>query len=227
MDYGTFIKDELAKFRLVLNECGVVGDDWRKYMAVKIRLLKGQFLFANNPRWPEFRARVQPLVRMRDGKIVWFGQKQGDLLAKVSLNEFNLAAEPEKFVIMPNKVLSPIESAGKIKVCFPSENPEIFRPSAVCVFQQLPDYLNFWGLLFEVCFDLGDVRKFYDKVLQCHIAEVRLYYYSCFRRNLKQCGQVLPTATPEDLNIGGVREVNKPKEPEKPTKVIRTPQHSR
>ncbi|MBR1824990.1 MAG: hypothetical protein IJ770_00185 [Alphaproteobacteria bacterium] len=226
MDYKSFIQDELSKFRLILLERGISGEAWRKYMAIKLRLLKGQFDFEGNPKWQTFRKRVQPLVRMRGNKIVWHGTESEDFLAKVSIDDFNLATEPEKFVIITNRVTSSLMPCGKIKVCFPSDNAGIFRPSAVCVFQQLPDCTSFIGLLFEVHLESADVRQCYDEVLKCHIVTVQLYYYSYIKNILAQRSQMLPDTEEEELEVRKVREVNKVKKPEKPNKVIRMPQRS-
>ncbi len=178
MDYKQFIQDELSKFRLILNECGVSGDEWRKYMAIKLRLLNGQFLFENNPLWKKFVSKVHPLVRVRNGNIVWHGHKTGDILTKISVTDFNRFIDAEKFDAELNPLTSSVLSGGRINVCFPSDSADVFRPSAECVFQQLPDRISMTGLLFEICLPFVDVQKCYNRVLKCHIATVELYYYS-------------------------------------------------
>ena len=226
MDYKLFIQNELSKFRLVLNANNVIGDDWRSYMAIKMRLLKGQFFFENNPLWRAFNLKVQPLVRIRNGNVVWHDPVAGDTLTKVSVKDFNDVATSEKFESELKPVTTSVLTGGKIKVYFPSDNAEIFRPSAECVFQQLPDRLMLVGLMFEIRLSSADVRQCYDPVLKCHVASVILYYYGYPKNVLAMRERELPSPEPEDLDVPKVREVNKVREPEKPNKVIRTPLRS-
>lgn len=210
MDYTNFFKDELSKFRLILNEHRVVGDGWRKYMAIKINLLKRQLGFEHNPFWPKFCSSVQPLVRVRDGKIVWHGKQGTDLLAKISLDELNRMAETGK-VITPEKVsVFSLQSAGSLSVCFPSENPDVFCPSAAAVFQQLPKHIKLNGLLFEIRMDSDDVRKCYDRVLQCHLASIMLYYYNGAKDISATQERETASAEPSVKKVHGVNKINTP-----------------
>lgn len=225
MDYKQFIQDELSKFRLVLNECGVSGDEWRNYMAIKMRQIRGQYCHENSPLWKKYVSRVQPLVRVRNGKVVWFGEEAGDFLAKVPFAKFKHLSVNSDIVL--KRLSAPVRISDNICVYFPSENAEIFCPSAECVVQQLPDLLHVQNLLFEVRLSSPDVRRCYDSVLKCHKAMVVLYYYRYPKNLLAARERALPSPEPEDLEVRKVREVNKVKEPEKPNKVIRTPQRLR
>ena len=227
MDYKQFIQDELSEFRLILIDRGVSGDEWRKYMAVKMRLLRGQFCFLGNPLWKTFKLKAHPLLRIRNGNIVWHGHQPNDTLTKVSVNDFNRLAGAGKFDAELTPVTASVLSGGKITVCFPSDNPAVFRPSVECVFQQLPDRLTLTDLLFEVRLSSDDAQRCYDHVLKCHLATVELYYYSYSPHILATRDRELPSPEPEDLNVRTTPEVNKVREPEKPNKVIRTPQRLR
>lgn len=215
MDYKQFIQDELSKFRLILIDRGVSGDEWRKYMAIKIRLLKKQFCFEGNPLWKKFVLKAQPLMRVRNGNIVWHNKEAGDILTKVSITDFNRLADAEKFDAELNPLTSSVLSGGKINVCFPSDSAEIFRPSAECVFQQLPDRITLTGLLFEIRLPSANVQKCYDNVLKCHLATVELYYYSYPFSILNARDRELPSPEPDNSEVRKVREVNKAKEPRK------------
>lgn len=221
MNYKDYIKDELTKFRLILIKNGIEGDEWGRHMETKMRLLNGIFAFKSNPRWNEFCARVQPMIRVRDGKIVWHGAQRTDYLTRISIADLPYILTFKNPNILLTKIYHELQPFKKLKVYFPSNDAVIFKPSAEYVFLQLPQELSLRGLSFEIRFKSTDVSECYDHILQCHVATVLLYYYNNLK-NIQASKDAFLKENLEELEVRKVHKVDKINEPEKPTKVIRT-----
>lgn len=168
------MKDELSKMADVLREQNLEGDRWAKYMGIKSHLLKRQFLFMMDPAVYRSLNKLQPLVRIRNGKVVWHGVEDGDFLSKVSILDMEYLNNPEKHGFQPRKVYG-LRKVAEISVWFPSESANVFVPSAVQVLQQIPEKIDVNNLLFEIRLGSENVSEVYDSVLKCHQATVILY----------------------------------------------------
>jgi hypothetical protein len=160
--------------------------------------------------------KLQPLVRIRNGKVVWHGVEDGDFLSKVSILDMEYLNNPEKHGFQPRKVYG-LRQDGTISVWFPSESANVFVPSTVQVLQQIPEQTDVNNLLFEIRLSSDDVSIVYDDVLKCHQATVVLYR-SIFRksppleraqqRELPDCE---PKKDPKGLNDIKVKSPQGPK----------------
>lgn len=225
MEFKDFMKDELTKFARVLKENGISGDAWSDYMNIKVRLLKNQFLLTYVSAAGKKLNTLQPVVRIRDGKVVWYGVETGDFLSKTDILDMEYLNNPEKHGFHPRKLYN-LAKVGEIQVLFPSDDATVFVPSAVSVLQQLPENISPKALLFEIRWKDADVCKTYDAILQTHEATVVLYrmVYPVPQELERQQERLLPEAEkPNYANAIKVKEVEKVKEPHRPRRLTPVP----
>lgn len=220
------MKDGLAKMADVLREQNLVGDEWAKYMGIKSRLLRRQYLFMMNPSLYRSLKKMQPLVRIRGGKVVWHGVEDGDFLSKVSILDMEYLNNPEKHGFQPCEVSS-LKQICETTVWFPSEDKADFIPSTVHVLQQMPENIKVDHLLFEIRLSSAEVCNAYDSVLGCHQAEV-IFYRLLFPKlctKVRQGERMLPDCEEEKKDRDGlndikVKTVNQPKKPLMPKRQL-------
>lgn len=217
------MKDGLSKMADVLREHNLVGEQWAKYMGIKSHLLKRQFLFMMDPAVHRSLNKIKPLVRIRDGQIVWHGDEKGDFLSEIGILDLEYLMHPEKHGFQPHKVYD-LQKIREITVWFPSKEKTVFVPSTVQVLQQMPEQIDVNNLFFEIRLDSADECEAYDEVLGCHQATVILYRMVSPNRNLldrarermlseqnkkkNECGL-------NDINVNEVRKVKKPQGPKR------------
>ena len=222
MEYKDYMKDGLTKMADVLREQNLAGEKWAMYMGIKSYLLKRHYLFMMDSAIHRSLNKIHPLVRVRDGKVVWHGVEDGDFLSKTDILDMEYLSSPEKHGFKFRKV-EELQQIGEATVWFPSEDNATFIPSSVQVLQQIPEGITVDDLLFEIRLLSAKVCDAYDPILGCHQAKVIFYrlvwpkFFSC----ASQRDRILPEYEEKkkdecglnDIKVNEVRKVNAPKGP--------------
>lgn len=217
-----FFENELQKFALVLKDRCIYGDEWKRYMDIKINILKQIANFRENPKLVRFMNLVTPLVRVRKNKIVWHGVENGDFLAKTKIFDTEYLANPKKYGFYPQKVYD-LQKIRTVVAYFPSMYAEIFSPSVPVVFRQICAYPDISGTLFEVRLKSENFSDSYDEILKCHVASVIMYRITPYPRQLQDQERLLYEQEENEEDEEDAEEKNKQR---KSAKIIRLPQRA-
>ena len=225
MDYEKYMKDGLKKFDTVLRENNIFGEQRASYMQTEVMLLKSRFLFLHDPSLGLLTSKIRPLVRIRQGLVVWYGFKAGDFLSRTDVLNIEYLSNPKKHGFVPHKIDN-LQNVGEQTVYFPSSDATEFSPSSLVVLQQLIcSKTDIKDLLFEVQLQAEEPASAYDEVLQCHVATVILYREIVPLRDEKS-RQEIEVEKPGDKESDiKVKEVNKVKEPHRPRHFVPMRQH--
>ena len=218
-----FFEDELQKFAIVLTKRKITGDEWRRYMDIKINILKQIAIYQDNPRVARYMMNsVTPLVRVRKGKVVWHGVESGDFLAKTKIFDAGYLANPKKYGFQLQKV-SGLQKIRTFDAYFPSVCADNFSPSVPAVFRQICAYPDISGTLFEVRLKSENFSDSYDEILKCHVASVIMYRITPYPRQLQDQERLLYEQEESEEDEEDTEEKDKHREP---AQIIRLPQRA-